>query len=357
MEIIKNTALAFDDIDLIPQYSDVESRTNVDLSMSLFTKSGKKLSFSLPIISSPMQSVTEEQMAFRMWVNGGLGILHRFCTIERQSEMVHKVFDLAKTDTEKNYWPEDVIIGASIGVNGDFIERAKQLISDGVQIICVDIAHGHHKTMKVALSALRKELGDSIHIMAGNVAIKEAFRSLSDWGADSVRVGISSGAACSTAINTGHGLPTLQSVIDCADEDCDAAIIADGGIKKPGDLVKAFAAGADFCMLGSMLAGTKASPGNIVKLEDGKYMKEYFGSASTKAQQLAGKTKIHEEGVSALVPYSGKIENILESMSNGLRSGCSYTGVHYLKDLQIKAKARIITHAGYMQAVPHVKFR
>ena len=350
MKIDKNYAIAFDDVDLIPRYSEVESRTKVDTTMSLKNKDGSEYIFKLPVISSPMQSVTESEMAFRIFLQGGLGLLHRFCSIEQQAGFV-EICD------------PYIIIGAAIGANGDYIERARALVDAGVSIICVDIAHGHSSIMKKALNELVKVLPPNVHLMAGNVATGEAFRDLANWGADSVRVGISSGAACSTAINTGHGLPTLQSIIDCEHERIldpklrSVAIIADGGIKKPGDLVKAYAAGADFCMLGSLLAGTKASPGNIVKTDDGRWMKEYFGSASYKAQKLAGKTKIHEEGVSALVPYTGKLENIIESIVNGVTSGCSYSGVNKLSDLKHHAMFRMITHAGFLQAIPHAKNR
>lgn len=340
-------ALSFDDIDLLPQYSEVSSRSQVNTQMTLKTKSDINYTFKLPIISSPMKSVTEAEMCIRMDKNGGLGILHRFCSIEEQVFMVKTFF---------NEIP-DGIIGAAIGANGDYLERAKQLVDAGVKIICVDIAHGHSAIMKLALEELNKILPTDVHIMAGNVATGIGFIDLEEWGADSVRVGISSGAACSTAIKTGHGLPTLQSIIyaNQARRGRNVQIIADGGMKKPGDLVKAFAAGADFCILGSLLAGTKASPGKIIKQEDGKWMKEYFGSASEKSQVLAGKTKVYEEGVSALVPYTGKLENTLESLYNGIVSGCSYSGVKDLLSLRHQAIYQEITTAGYLQAIPHVK--
>jgi IMP dehydrogenase len=341
-------ALSFDDIDLIPQYSEIESRSKIDTTMKLTTKSKVEYSFKLPIISSPMKSVTESEMCIRMHQNGGLGILHRFCSIEEQVEMVKLFFKECPNG----------IIGAAIGVNGDYLERARTLVASGVQIICVDIAHGHSSLMKNALSELVKMLPPEIHIMAGNVATGFAYFELIKWGADSVKVGISSGAACSTAIKTGHGLPTLQSILDAhATTTVEGQIIADGGIRKPGDLIKSYAAGADFCILGSMLAGTKASPGKIIHQEDGRWVKEYFGSASEKSQKLAGKTKIYEEGVASVVPYTGKIENTIESIYNGIVSGCSYSGVDKLSNLKYKACYQEITTAGYLQAVPHVKLK
>ena len=155
---------------------------------------------------------------------------------------------------------------AAIGVTGDYLKRAVALVNSGVEILCVDVAHGHHALVRHALKTLRNTFGYDLHIMAGNVATLEAFNDLSDWGADSIRVGIGGGSICSTRIQTGHGVPTLQSVIDCSASDRPAKLIADGGIKSSGDMVKAIAAGADFVMAGSLLAGSLESPGEILSL-------------------------------------------------------------------------------------------
>ena len=229
--------LTFDDVLLVPQYSDIQSRSKIDLTLN----PAKIFSTSLPIVSSPMDTVTESNMAYAMTSAGGLGIVHRYNTIEEQVLIVKEAVALGA----KN-------VGAAIGVSGDFEERAGELYDAGANILCIDIAHGHHTLMQKAIKAIRNLLGESIHIMAGNVATLRAFNDLSDWGADSIRVGVGGGSICSTRVMTGHGLPTLQSVIDCAASDRDALLVADGGIKQTGDIVKAIAAGADMVMLGSM---------------------------------------------------------------------------------------------------------
>lgn len=351
MIINEQEALAFNDIILLPQLSEIESRANIDISSTLYTNCGKWYKFRLPLISSPMDTVTGPEMCFRMWLHGGLGILHRFCSIDEQVSMVGLVF--ACTLPYREIGDEKPIIGAAIGANGDYLERAANLVNAGVKVLCVDIAHGHSLVMKKALAELTKMLPNDVHIMAGNIATQEAASDLLEWGADSLRVGIGSGAACSTSVNTGHGLPLLQALLNVRRDPRLKNVIADGGIKTGGDAAKAFAAGADFCMLGSLLAGTKASPGQIVN-QDGRYMKSYRGSASSAAQKDAGKTKIYEEGVSTLVPYTGKIENILERLENGIRSGLSYSGCKDLESFGNRAKAQRITGEAYLQATPHI---
>ena len=199
----------------------------------------------MPIISSPMDTVTDMNMACAMNKAGGFGIVHRYNSIKHQCDTIRSIHGTK---------------AAAIGVTGDYIERSIALAESDCDILCIDVAHGHHALMRHALKRLRNTIGYDIHIMAGNVATLEGFNDLADWGADSVRVGIGGGSICSTRIQTGHGVPTLQSVMDCSRSDRSAALIADGGIKTPGDIVKALASGADFVMLGSMLAGTAESP-------------------------------------------------------------------------------------------------
>ena len=205
-------------------------------------------------------------------------------------------------------------MGAAIGVTGDYKERAAALFGIGVDLLCIDIAHGHHKMMRDALKYLREKYDNKIHIMAGNVATLEGFNDLADWGADSIRVGIGGGSICSTRLVTGHGMPTLQSVMDCAASDRDVKLIADGGIKTSGDVVKALAAGADFAILGSMLAGTSETPGAVIENKSGQSYKLYRGMASKDAQiNWRGKSST-PEGVSTTIPYKGPVWNILEDI-------------------------------------------
>jgi len=282
-------------------------------------------------------------MAAALGAAGGLGIIHRYNTIEEQCKHVESL-------------PQDCPVGAAIGVTGDFLERAKALVLSGCDILCIDVAHGHHALMRHALTTLRNTIGHDTHIMAGNVATLEAFNDLSDWGADSIRVGIGGGSICSTRIQTGHGVPTLQSVIDCSASDRSAVLVADGGIKTPGDIVKALAAGADFVMLGSMLSGTSETPGGWVYNNGEKY-KAYRGMASVEAQiDWRGHTS-SVEGVSHVVPHKGPVKHILGMLSNSIRSGLSYSGALNLADLRSKSKIIKQTSAGLAESGTHIKMR
>ena len=334
-----NENLSFDDVLIVPRYSDILSRQEIDIGSNL-----GQHKFDLPIISSPMDTVTESAMAAEIGEHGGLGIIHRYNSIDSQCKHVKRVSPVA-------------VVGGAIGVTGDFLERAQALVAAGAEIICVDIAHGHHAMMKEALHKLRSKLCDSTHIMAGNVATVKGFNDLSDWGANSVRVGIGGGSICSTRVQTGHGVPTLQSILDCSRSDRTAKIIADGGIKNSGDIVKALAAGADFAMVGSILSGTTEAPGEIITRHiDGQRVtrKAYRGMASADAQMdWRGRTS-SIEGVATTVPFKGPISPILGQLDNGIRSGFSYSGARSL--IEFQAMARIIkqTSASQAEATTHI---
>ena len=327
-------SLSFDDVLLEPKYSDIESRAQIDVSNYL----DEYTYLSLPVVASPMDTVTETEMATAISKVGGLGVIHRYNTIEEQVILAKKT---------KGH------VAAAIGVTGDYEARAASLVEAGCRILCLDVAHGHHALVRTALKTLRQNLGDKIHLMAGNVATLEAFNDLADWGADSIRVGIGGGSICSTRINTGHGVPTLQSVMDCARSNRDAKLIADGGIRNAGDIVKALASGADFVMLGSMLAGTDESPGEIFKSENKKY-KVYRGMASRSAQMDWRGKSSSPEGVSTTIPYKGSVVDILQDIAGNVKSGFSYTGVQNLKDLQSKATFLRQTPAGQLESSTHI---
>lgn len=327
-------ALTYDDVLLSPQYSDIKSRQDVDISNYLDTSRR----YSLPIISSPMDTVTESDMATAMKKMGGLGILHRYNTIEEQCELAAR-----STGT-----------GAAIGVTGDFHERAQALYDVGVRILCIDVAHGHHLLMKEALKTLRNTFDDKVHLMAGNVATRAGFEDLADWGAESVRCNVGGGSICSTRIQTGHGVPGLHTIMECARSDRPVKIIADGGIRSSGDIVKALAAGADFVMLGSMLAGTHESPGNITSEKDGSRYKIYRGMASKEAQiSWRGKFSSNE-GISTRIPYKGAVELILEDLKKGITSGLSYSGARTLDELWGKSHFIRQTNAGLRESKTHI---
>jgi len=332
--------LSFDDVLLVPQYSDIKSRTEVDISSDL----GSGLKFRLPVISSPMDTITGYKMATRMGEAGGIGILHRYNTIDQQCQTIDKV--------------ETEIKAAAIGMTGDCIERARNLVDySKVKVICVDVAHGHHVMMERCLKTLKDDFGDSVHIMAGNVATLEAFDALARWGADSIRVGIGGGSICSTRLVSGHGVPTFQSILDCARSEHDVKIIADGGIKTTGDMVKAIAAGADFVMIGSMLAGTSETPGQVFKSAEGKQYKVYRGMASSEAQNKWRGKSSTPEGVSTTVPYKGKVSHILRDIEGGIKSGFSYSGSRSFKEFQTKASLVRQTPAGQHESFTHILTR
>jgi IMP dehydrogenase len=337
-----NSSVCFDDVLLVPQFSDIVSRKEIDLVSCLDSKNR----FRLPVISSPMDTVTGHEMARAMSDLGGLGIIHRYNTVADQVAMVNRAL-------ESEYPEGNEVVGVAIGVSGDYLKRASLAAKAGAKVICVDIAHGHHALMRHALKTLRNTLGNCVHIMAGNVATLEAFNDLSDWGADSIRVGIGGGSICSTRIQTGHGMPTLQSVIDCARSDRDVALIADGGIRTSGDIVKALAAGADFVMLGSLLAGTEESPADTVFAKGGQ-RKVYRGMASKDAQLEWRGHAASEEGVSSTVPYKGDLKDVLDSLEKGIRSGLSYTGAHNLVELRAKAKFIKQSSAGQKESFTHI---
>ena len=330
---------SFDDVLLVPQASDIKSRTEIDIGSTL---GGHK--FVLPIISAPMDTVTDHHMSLALRNQGGMGVVHRYNSIEEQVEIIRQC-----SEDEPGPW-----VAAAVGVSGDFEERACALFDAGARVICVDVAHGHHTLVKHALETLRGVFGESIHIMTGNVATLEAFNDLSDWGADSIRVGIGGGSICSTRIMTGHGVPTFQSVLDCAKSDRNAKLIADGGIKTSGDIVKALAAGADFVMLGSMLAGTDETPGAILQKHDGTTYKIYRGMASKEAQYDWRGEARSLEGVSTTVPGRGPVNNILKDLAQNIRSGLSYSGARNIRELQGKSEFIIQSGASQIESGTHI---
>jgi IMP dehydrogenase len=333
-------ALSFDDVLLVPKYSDIKSRKEVDISSEL----DGAIKLSLPVIASPMDTVSESEMALAMSAEGGLAIVHRYNTVQEQSTIVAKVL----------FENEDARVGAAIGMT-DFLERAYAVAAVGAQVLCIDVAHGHHSMMERCIKTLKDKYADSLHIMAGNVATLEGFNALASWGADSIRVGIGGGSICSTRLVTGHGIPTFQSVLNCRDTTYgDVKIVADGGIKTTGDMVKAYAAGADFVMIGSMLAGTEESPGETFHSNTGKRYKIYRGMASAEAQEDWRGISSTPEGVSTTVPFRGSVGPILQDFAGGIRSGLSYSGVRSLRELGAKASFIKQSSAGQVESSTHI---
>ena len=333
-------ALAFDDVLLVPQFSEVETRKLVNLGNNICNN----IRLSIPIISSPMDTVTEHDMCDVMDYFGGLGIIHRYASIYDQVGCAVK----AKI--------KSVNVGAAVGSGGDFQERALELEKAGVNVICVDVAHGHSSQTVKAIERLKSSLKETTHIMAGNVATKSGYVCLNNAGADSVRVGVGSGSVCTTRIKTGHGVPLLHSLLDVASYprlSSDAKIIADGGIRNPGDIVKSLAAGADFVMLGSMLAGTKETPGKLIDTPDG-IRKEYRGMASADAQKRWRGDSTHVEGIASTVSYKGSVEDILPGILANIKSGLSYSGATNINEFQQLAVFIEQSHSGLIESRPHL---
>lgn len=337
--------LSYDDVLLVPQYSAVESRTSVELGNYL----DENLYLPLPIIASPMDTISEKEMAIAMARAGGLAIIHRYNTIEQQETMIAAAASALSTEDRER-------IGVAIGITGDYVQRARRLLDAGASVICVDVAHGHHIRTERAIKTLRDTYGDLFHLMAGNVATVEGFEALSRWGADSVRVGIGGGSICSTRLQTGHGIPTFTSLRDCAHSYGAAAIIADGGIKNSGDIVKALAAGADFVMIGSLLAGTTQTPGLLVETEHGPF-KSYRGMASRDAQvDWRGKSSA-PEGIATTVPFRGEVGEVLADLRGGLSSGFSYSGAASIDELWANAQFVKQTSGGRLESQTHILYR
>ncbi len=476
MKIRATPGLTFDDVLLVPRRSAVRSRSDV----STATRLSRHIGLHIPIVSANMDTVTEWEMAVAMARAGGIGIIHRFMTSERQAEQVrrvkraesyvveppytlppettvsearkmmderdigglvvvdaenrplgivtrrdlqfvlddgqpvtawmtpaerlvtapagttleearrilhqHRIEKLPLVDEEGRLagliTAKDIVqlmqhphatkdhkgrlrVGAAVGVRPGFLERAAMLLEAGADVIVVDIAHGHSDNAIDAVRALRREFGD-IELIAGNVATAEGTRDLIEAGVDAVKVGVGPGSICITRVVTGFGVPQLTAIAECAAaaREYDVPIIADGGIRNSGDLVKALAAGASSVMLGSLLAGTKESPGVII-LRNGRRYKVSRGMASLGAamsrpdrqpeddEEDPAWARVVAEGVEAAVPYRGSVNELLDQLVGGLRSGLSYGGAMTIEELQANAEFIPITWAGLQESKPH----
>ncbi len=348
MKILNNKAISFDDIILIPQHSDIKSRSEIDTSVKIKHENKKELNFSIPIISSPMSTVTEAHMCNAIRSQGGWGIIHRYNSIDYQARLLSFVSD-------------NELKSAAIGVTGDYKERLSALVEKDLSVVCIDIAHGDHKMMEDAVEYIRSEY-NNLFIIAGNIATATAYKRLTAAGVHGIRTSVGSGSICTTRIQTGHGMPTLQAIIDISKARKEMLnnhaytpfIIADGGIKNSGDIVKSLAAGADFVMLGSMLSGTKETPGKIILNSEGKKIKRYNGMASKLAQKNWKGSYSSIEGVSSYVNYKGTVSKVVNEIMSNVRSGMSYTGARSLKELKEEAIAIIQTNSSHVEGNPHI---
>ena len=466
--------LTFDDVLIVPKFSDITSRSQTNLE----TKLSKNISLNIPLISANMDTVTESSMALAMAQQGGLGIIHRFLTIEEETNQILKVkrsgsvmienpyfigpdktvndaisymgekgvhgllvmdsesklvgiltrkdvaFESESNQLVKDVMTKDVItakpginldeakqilhkhrieklpltddsglvkglitskditnienfpqaskdkkgrplVGAAVGVKGDFMDRTESLLEAGADVIVVDIAHGHSENAVNTVRHIKKAFPNS-ELIAGNVATASGAEDLIKAGVDAVKVGVGSGSICITRIVTGSGVPQLTAVLDCAKvgKKHDVPIISDGGIRTSGDITKALAAGSSSVMVGSILGGTDESPGSFMT-RNGKRFKIYRGMASFYASlgrksKENGKISFEDdlndyvaEGVEAMVPYKGSVTDILKQLTGGIRSGLSYCGAHTIKQMQEHAEFIKMSHAGYTESQPH----
>jgi IMP dehydrogenase len=248
---------------------------------------------------------------------------------------------------------QDIPVMGAIGVMVSDIDRATELVEAGVNILIIDVAHGHHSNVKNMISELRKSLPTHVDIIAGNISTASAAMDLREWGADGLRVGIGGGSLCTTRIKTGHGIPNITSILDCV-VDSNIPVMADGGIRNSGDIAKALGAGASCVMLGSLLAGTNESPGKITETRNGSLFKRYRGSASLETKSSHGQAQKNIEGESTLIPFKGGVKYIIESLNDGVRSALSYSGCRNIPEFNEKATFVEITNSGMIESKAHL---
>ena len=340
-------ALSFDDVLLIPKYSKIGSRIDVNLQ----TKISKRITLDIPLISANMSDVTGIQMAIALGKLGGLGVIPRFLPSDEQAKQV----SLVKK--------QKVLVGAAVGARNGIIERAEKLIKAGADILFIDIAHGHMQKNLDATSKLKQVFGKYIDIVSGNAATYEAANDIFKAGADSVKVGVGPGSICTTRIETGSGVPQITAILECARaaRKYKKYIIADGGIKTSGDIVKALAAGASAIMAGSIFAGTDEAPGKLI-YKDGKKYKIYNASTSLAEKRNHSKLNKNEieihytkqiEGVESIVPHKGPLKDLVEKFTANLRSGFSYSGAKNINNLWKNASFIQITSQGLRESGAH----
>ena len=338
----RGRGLTFDDVLLVPRHSEISSRRETDLT-SHVTKNFK---LEVPIITANMDTITGSEMAMSMANLGGLGSLHRFATTEEQVQMVKEI---------KKYQDENNIktpIAASIGVKEEGMRRGDALVDAGVEVITLDIAHGDSIMMLDVLSYMKKT-HPHVDIIAGNVATGEGTTRLINAGADAIKCGIGPGSMCTTRIITGHGVPQLSAVAMCvaAARPHNIPVIADGGIKNSGDMVKALCAGASSIMVGSLVSGTIETPGEI---KSGK--KLYRGMAS-KSAQVSWRGELPKgmaaEGEATMIACKGPVSDVINELSGGIRSGMTYLGVNKVEDMAKAGLFMEMSAAGAFESRPH----
>ncbi len=361
-QINTNYSVTFDDVLLSPAYSEIKPKV-VDTSITI-----GKVKLKIPILSAAMDTVTENEMAINLALNGGLGVIHRNMPIDKQVSEVKKVhsfkvnqkkFENAVINSKKQ-----IAVAAAIGVENNAYLRLLELLKASVDIVFVDVAHAHTKTTLKFIEKAKKVLKKT-SLIVGNIATKKAASDLISSGVDAIKVGIGPGSICTTRVVTGVGIPQLSAVMDTFQvaKKFKIPVIADGGIKTSGDIAKAIAGGASACMIGSLFAGTEESPGKLLTIKGKKY-KSYRGMGSVGAMQKGSFDrysqeetknikKLVAEGVEGMVPYKGKIEDVAYQLVGGLKSSMGYTGHNTIKKMQGNCKFVFISKAGARESNVH----
>ncbi len=365
--LLDRIGITFNDVLLRPGYSDV-NRDSIELSTPLT----RGIHLTIPLVSSPMDTVTEHALAIALAKMGGIGIIHRNMSIQDQAQEVKRVKD------------HHMLVGAAIGASKGFEARIEALTEVGVDVVVIDSAHGHAHHVLDTLRYIKEHM-PMLQVMAGSVATYEGACALIDAGADGLRVGMGPGAICTTRIISGMGVPQITAIMECsrAAQDTDVPVIADGGIKHSGDMVKALAAGASSVMLGSYFAACSESPGNVVELPtelvphrfkhtiktDRKThpFKTYRGMGSVGAMQRGADVKSEDEfhgksykdrvlvaeGVESLVPIKGTLAEVVDQALGGIRSGLYYVGVRTIGELRENAQFMRVTQSSLEESHPH----
>lgn len=367
-------SLTFDDVLLLPSYSDF-SRQDIELSTNLT----RNIKLKIPLVSSPMDTVTESKLAIALGNLGGIGIIHRNLTTAKQVEEVEKVKQTRSTSSG-----QAMLVGAAVGSSSGYEDRVKGLAGVGVDVIIVDSAHGYSKSVIDAIVFIKKKY-PRVDVIGGNIATYDGARALIAAGADGLRVGMGPGAICTTRIISGMGVPQITAINETvrASRKAKIPVIADGGIKYSGDMVKALAAGASAVMMGSFFAASEESPGRIVSLSREQIpqrfksslnnrtrlykFKEYRGMGSIAAMQKGTKIKSEDEyhgknykdrvlvaeGVEGLVPVKGTVGDLVDQAVGGIKSGMYYVGCKTIPQLWTKSKFIRITQASLTESHPH----
>lgn len=343
--ILATPIYTFDDVLLRPQYSEVNSREEVDTSVEIVP--GFKLD--TPLMSANMQTVNSIELAVKLSEVGGMATIDQFRGIEEEAQMIK---DIKKKKAK---------IAGAIGSSKDYMERAEAIIAAGADVIIMDSPHAHNLLAKHAIKNFRQKFGD-VPLIVGNIATKEAALFLIHHGVDGIKVGVGPGAACTTRVNTGSGAAQISAIMECYDvaRDHGIGVIADGGIKTPGSFAKAIAAGGSAAYMGSIFAGTDEAPSELIEIDGVRY-KEYFGSSSVRAKQKRAesdknfkeKANRFVEGDSGYTKYQGSVADLVEKYVMGLKSAMSYTGAFNIKDFQTKAVFTILTQNGVAENGAH----